>query len=437
MKLKGFILFCLSLFLLAGCKEEPEIDYMTYQKASDYFASIEELCNSDKAQLWDENLFGPIMFVNPETREIYANVQDAEGLLKPKEGIFIGSYPKERFTNIIAVTYGGTQYGMVRLSSRGEDPYRIVANGVHALFHCFQKNNEIDTPNFDTGHLKNRTARLWVKLEWKALRRAIRTSGETRSQALRDALVFRSARREMYPMFVESENWFENYEGLTTFTYTLICNDSRDEYIRQLLNRYDEIYNYQGYTASWGFINGALYAHLLYELGFDFTTIMDRNTDIGRVACEKYNISLPEISRDIAGSLAFSYDIDIINQEEQERESGLQEILRKRVSKYIEKPVIYLELESPYFSYERDDMEEVDSLGIIYKRVRITDNWGKISVDEGGCLVSPNLDFIRVPAKDILEERNHISGEGWHLILNNSWRMEKIDENYVIRKLIP
>ncbi len=176
------------------------------------------------------------MIVNPETREIYSNSQDAEGLLKPKEGIFTGTYPKERIINTIATEYGGTQFGMVRLSRHGEDHYKIITGAVHSRFHCFQKNKEIDTPRFDTGHLKERTARRWVKLEWKALGRAIRTSEETRKQALRDALVFRSARREMYPMFEESENYFENYEGITSFTYTLICNEEHDEYVRHLLN---------------------------------------------------------------------------------------------------------------------------------------------------------------------------------------------------------
>jgi len=107
------------------------------------------------------------------------------------------------------------------------------------------------------------------------------------------------------------------------------------------------------------------------------------------------------------------------------------------VSKYIDRPVVYLELESPNFSFEPGDMTPVDTLGTIYNTLRVSDNWGKIVVDEGGCLVSPGLEFIRVPAKNINTDKNHISGDGWQIILNDSWELAKYDENYIIKKLLP
>lgn len=435
--MKRVVLFLiLPLVLATSCKKEVAINYMTNQKALEYFKSVEAYCNSEIAQLWGVNLYGPVLIVNPDTREIYSNFQDAEGLLKPKDGIFVGTYPKESIDPILALEYGGTQYGMVRLR-RSEDPNLIQERMVHALFHCFQANNKLDYRGSDTSHLSEHTARLWVKLEWKALNRAIRTSGETRVQAIRDALIFRSARREMYPEYVLHENHFEIFEGLTTFTYSLICNESYEAYVRKLLNYYDRIYNGSSYTLSWGFLNGALYGHLLYESDFDFTTLVAKDFDLGQIIGEVYNITLPEISRDVAGSLAINYDIDGINREEADREMVRKENIRKKVAKYTEKPVIYIDLESPYFSYEPDEVDLVDSIGIIYNTLRVTDNWGRISVDDGGCLVSPNLDFLRVPARNIETDKNHIIGEGWHLILNDSWELVPYEENYIVRKLIP
>jgi hypothetical protein len=191
------------------------------------------------------------------------------------------------------------------------------------------------------------------------------------------------------------------------------------------------------YTLSWGFLSGALYGHLLYEADFDFTSLLEKDFDLGALTGERYEIDLPEISRDVAGSLAINYDIDAINREEQEKESIVMERLHRKVSKFVDKPVIFIDLESPYFSYEPEDMELADSLGIIYNTLRVTDNWGRISVDDGGCLVSPNLDFLRVPAKNIKIEKNHITGDGWHLVLNNSWELGTLNDNYIVKKLIP
>ncbi|MCD4768660.1 MAG: hypothetical protein K8R35_00635, partial [Bacteroidales bacterium] len=134
---------------------------------------------------------------------------------------------------------------------------------------------------------------------------------------------------------------------------------------------------------------------------------------------------------------AFNYDLDIVNREEQEREALLKEGLRKRIAQYTERPVVFLELESPNFSFEPEDIDPVDTIGTIYETLRVTDNWGKLSINKGGCLVSSDLGVMRVPAKNLKKDKNHISGDDWQIILNNNWEMIEVDENYIITKLIP
>ncbi|MCD4770506.1 MAG: hypothetical protein K8R35_10115, partial [Bacteroidales bacterium] len=254
------IIFSMMLFVLVqGCKDEEAINYLTLEKAVYYFSEVEKICNSEKGQLWGENLYGPILLVNHDNREIFSNFQDAEGILKPRGEIFYGHYPKENIIYTYEVSFGNTQFAMSPLP-RTEDEYRIISRSLHGLFHCYQIRNGIDTPGFHTSHLDERTARFWTKMEWKALKRAIRTSGETRKQAIRDALVFRSARHEMYPRFIDEERKFENYEGLTTFTYTYMCNPDRETETKKLLEQQERFYNFRSYSQSYGFIAGALYA---------------------------------------------------------------------------------------------------------------------------------------------------------------------------------
>ncbi|MFO7851120.1 MAG: hypothetical protein ACQERS_02920 [Bacteroidota bacterium] len=420
---------------LSQCKEDEGIDYFTVDKANYYFSEVEKLCNEDDGKLWGENLYGPIMFIDTRTRKLYANIQDKEGLLKARDNIYTGTYPREEVINY-AQEFGGTLYAMAPLP-REEDYYRITSRCLHGLFHCFQARKNIDTQDYNTSHMTDRTARLWLKMEWKSLERAIRTNGETRKQAVRDALVFRSARRELYPKYVKEENKFENYEGLASFTYMMLGTESRDDYLKKLMDYYHMIYDFRSYTFSYGFVHGNLYAHLLNETGFDFSSINSRDFDLGESLKERYDISLPEVSRDIAGSLAFSYDVDLVKEEERKREEQLREGLRRRTAQFTEKPVVLLELESPNFLFEAEDTDPVDTLGTIYQTIRVSDNWGKLAVEEGGCLVSPNLKFLRVPAKNVEQEKHHITGEGWHIVLNNNWELVKLEENYFVRKLMP
>ncbi len=429
------ILFIILPLFFTQCKQDEGLEYFTVDKASYYFSEVEKLCNKDNGDLWGENLYGPILLIDTRTRKLYSNVQDKEGLLKPKEDIFTGNYPREEVINY-AKEFGGTLFAMAPVPEE-EDYYRIISRCIHGLFHCFQIRKNIDTPDYNTSHMGDRTARLWLKMEWKALERAIRTNGETRKQAIRDALVFRSARRELYPKYIQEENKFENYEGLASFTYMMLCTESREEYLKKLLEYYHRIYDFRSYTFSYGFIHGNLYAHLLNDTGFDFSSIDSRDFDLGAVLMDKYDISLPEISRDIAGSLAFSYDIDLVKEEERKREEQLREGLRRRTAQFTERPVVLLELESPNFSFEAEDTDPVDTLGTIYQTIRVSDNWGKLAVEEGGCLVSPNLKFLRVPAKNVKKEKQHITGDGWHIVLNNNWELVKLDEDYFVRKLMP
>ncbi|TFH36341.1 MAG: hypothetical protein E4G95_05865 [Bacteroidia bacterium] len=434
MKSQLLLIFGIAL-LLNGCSNEVGTEYMTTQKAAEYFTRVKQICDQDSGKLWGMNLYGPVMLVDAGSRRIFSNAQDEQGILKPRDGIFTGIYPGEDIINNFAVTFGNTLFAMVQLPV-AEDPYRITTRSLHGLLHCFQVKKGVDTPDYNPSHLNETTARLWVKMEWKALEKAIRTSGESREQSIRDALVFRTTRREIYPDYIEDEIRFENYEGLATFTYMILGNSDHDSYTVAMMEYLHRVYNWS-YAQSFGFINGALYSYLLKEDGFDFSTLESDSFDLGKIICERLNITLPEFCRDIAGSLGINYDIDIIREEEVIRTEKIRDGLHRKTAAFTDKSVVYLKLESPSFSFEPEDVEPVDTLGVLYKNLRVSDNWGKLTVSGVGCLVSPNLQFIRIPAKGFRNDRNHISGEGWELILSSSWQWEKIDENYFVRKLIP
>jgi len=433
--MKKWIFFPIFLFLIS-CKGEKTDTYFTPEKTSQYFKSIEDICNRDNGHLWGKNLYGPIMFVDRTSRRIVANQPDNEGLLKGKDGIYTGLYPKELIINNAAVNFGGTLFAMTPLPNE-EDDYKIKTRAIHSLFHCFQEAAGIISAGFNTNNMDEKEARLWIKLEWKALRKALNSQGEERQLAIRDALIFRGSNRELYQKYANDETRFETYEGLATFTYTMLCTNSPGEFKSRLFENLERVYSMQSYARSYGFIHGALYASLLCDKGFDFQKIKTDDFDLGGAVKELYNIELPVICRDVAGSLAVNYDIDAINKEEEQHLSDIKERIHKQISTFTEKPVVFLELESPYFDFEPEDIHSFDTLGTLYSSMRVSDNWGKLTVDKGGCLVSNNFKYLRITAKGFKEEKNRISGEGWHLILNNDWELVLVDQNYFIRKLMP
>jgi len=424
------------LIILISCKEKITDTYFTGDKAIGYFNEIEAICKKDSGRLWGQYLYGPVMFVDRASRTIIASHPDKNGILRQKNGIYTGHYPRERIINNTGVEFGGELFALSPLPNE-EDAYRIKTRAIHSLFHRLQLTKGISQAVFNTRHMDEKDARLWVKLEWKALKKAINSEGIEQELAIRDALIFRGSRREQYQKYAEEENKFETYEGLATFTYILLCTDSAGENNARLLEYLDRIYTYQSYSRSYGLIPGALYANLLYQNNFDFKTIMIDSTDLGKLVKETYDIQLPELCRDIAGSLALNYNIDAIYREEEQRLQDINERIHRQVSVFTEKPVVFLELESPYFDFEPEDIRSLDTLGILYNSMRISDNWGKLTVDKGGCLVSNNLKHLRITAKGLKERKSHYYGEGWHLILNDGWELDEVNENYLVRKLIP
>ncbi len=428
------LLIIASIIILSSCQKDKGLAWFSADKAGDYFKLVEEVCASDNGMLWGENLFGPVMYVDSRNRAIYANVADNEENLKARDGIFTGVLPKERIITNNMIEFGGVRYAMVPLPET-EDRYRMVTRSVHSLFHCFQDRHGLKPSTFSTRHLNDRNARLYLKLEWKALTYAIGSSGETQNQAIRDALVFRGARRELFPEAITDENRFENYEGLTTFTYIKLCTSGPEELKKRILEYLDRIYQNNSYAWGYGFVHGALYATLLNDKDFDFKQIQQSDFDLGKAALEAYNVTLPVVCRDVAGSLAMNYDIQAIRAEESEREEMINEFTRRIVTTFNEKPVVTITMESPNFSFEPEDINFLDTLGTLYERLRVSDNWGRLAVDDGGALLTNDLHTLRVTAKDIVVDKTHISGEGWHLVLNDGWQaVPSGDGSFIIRK---
>jgi len=432
--MKKWILLLPLFFLFACDRTRVEgLVYLNSQSAGKYFKAIEKICNDDNGKLWGENIYGPIMFIDSHTRNIYANAPDRNGLLKQRDGVYTGLLPKDITINVNNVEYGGTLYAMVPLPQH-EDHYRIVSWSVHSLYHCYQERHHLRSEVINVSHMNDESSRLLLKLEWKALIKAINSDSTTSNQAIRDALIFRGARRELYSDRISEENTFECTEGLATFTYIKLCAKSADEYKTRLLEYLDKIYKSPSFTVSYGFIHGALYAFLLDARDYDFSDITLIDFDLAAEVGKLYDIILPDYCRDVAGSLSMGYNLPELRKEEEELQKMISEKTQKIASIFTEKPTVKVSLESPNFSFEPEDIFSLDTIGTIYRKLRVSDNWGRLTVDDGRVLISNDLKTLRISTGDVKTDRNHISCKGWQISLNEGWHLTVEGDSYIILK---
>jgi hypothetical protein len=214
------IAFCLGLFTCIFARtgwvetQEPSIDLAV---AENYFHEAREMSRRDNSKLWGRPLYGPMMFVDPDTRFIVTNQADLEGKLSPHGSLFTGTLPRDENTANTAMKWAGVKWTMIMwpLPEDRQDRTRLMA---HELFHRIQDELGLPGSNPANLHLDTRDGRIWLQMEWRALERALRESGPARRQAIEDALSFRAFRRSLFAKAATEENDLEINEGLAEYT---------------------------------------------------------------------------------------------------------------------------------------------------------------------------------------------------------------------------
>ena len=179
--------------------------------AKRYFEEATKLCQRDAGRLWGVSLCGPMVIFDPMTGTRATSQPEPEG-------------PTPRFTGFAdgPVTWGGVRwfsFPLYMLPEKDADTRQQLM--LHGLFHRIQPELVFSTSNTSDGynpHLDTLEGRVWMQLEWRALRRAVESNGSRRAEAIADALAFRRERRRRFPSAADNERREEIREGLASYT---------------------------------------------------------------------------------------------------------------------------------------------------------------------------------------------------------------------------
>src|SRR5689334_4488241 len=200
-------LHTLLLLVLLGAAAAVEAQVQP-EIARRYFEEATKLCERDAGRLWGVSLCGPMVIADPATGTRATSQPEPAG-------------PTPRFSSFAdgPVTWGGERWFAFPLSmlpANADDVRQQVM--LHGLFHRIQPQLGLITEDGFNEHLNTLEGRVWLQLEWRALRRAIESSGSDRAEAIADALAFRRERRRRFPGAAENERREEIREGLPTYT---------------------------------------------------------------------------------------------------------------------------------------------------------------------------------------------------------------------------
>ncbi len=420
---KTFIYIALFLFRQVALGQ----NHMTLQDTiKSYFDEI-KVATKKGNQIWSSNLYGPILFVNPSTRQLYSNYPDSAGILKEDGKIYYGNLPTAVNIANTSLNWSGRRWAMIMLPLpiNKFDRVNLLA---HELFHKAQPSLGFQLFNTENNHLDQKDGRTYLRLELEALRKAVnaRTPFEIKLY-LTDALIFRKHRYSIYPGADTTENALELNEGLAEYTGFIISGRNKKQSILHFNRSLTDFLSNPTFVRSFAYQTTPVYGYLLHYTQKDWNKNVTLKTNLTDYFIKALNISLnSDLTKSLETSLS-KYNGQVIIAEETAREVKIKKIIAEYKNKFIEQPHFEIQFDQMNVSFDPRNIMPIEDKGTVYPNIRVSDKWGILTVTNGA-LMSPNWDkiSISVPAKNY--DKN-ISGDGWTLILNDGYTIIKEESN--------
>src|SRR5262249_41661486 len=142
-------------------------------------------------------------------------------------------------------------------------------------------------------HLDSADGRIWLRLEWLALERALEEHGAARASALSDALCFRRYRQSQFPDAKREEAMLECNEGLPEYTGLKLSSRSEAEFASRAIYAIKQALFNQSFARSFAYTSGPAYGALLDEGGIDWRRGFKIGSDFGDILQHGCRINVP------------------------------------------------------------------------------------------------------------------------------------------------
>ncbi|MFA7493791.1 MAG: hypothetical protein WCZ43_09800 [Proteiniphilum sp.] len=399
-----------------------------------YFRQVEKATFQHQA-LWNKDIYGPILLVDTTTREIYANLPDAEGVLKPDKGVYKGVLPKKIMFSNTDIQWSGTHWAMITLPLSTDEQNRIDLI-THELFHVAQSSLGFHLRREENHHLDLREGRIYLRLEMAALEAALKAGRLNRAEEhLRNALIFRKYRQMLFRGSETTENSLELLEGLATYTGQIMSGRNKWQWREYLIQRVEQFEKAPSFVRSFAYETVPVYGFFLYQKDNQWNQKVDEDTQFTEFFSEAFGVDRRILLQSYVKQVAEEYRGRTIADEESKREVSYNLLLDMYREKFFGQPRLEIRLEEMSMAFDPRNLIPLDEdEGTIYPTITLSDNWGILSVKQGGALLRNDWRWVVVSEPVEINGRN-ITGEGWVIELEEGYEISKNSQgDYQISK---
>lgn len=405
------------------------------ENINNYFKEM-AIASKKNRSVWDKNLYGPVMLVDPETRKIYANMPDSTGELKFNNGIYTGTLPKTQHVSNTNFHWNGTDWAMVMLPLP-ENKYDRISLLSHERFHVLQPELGFTLHNGDCAHLDSKDGRTYLRLELEALKQAVSASSKNEMiEHLTAAFIFRKYRQLLFPEANKKENELELNEGIAEYTGEASCGRPENEKVIHFTQNIDKFMKNPTFIRSFAYQTIPVYGYLLDKrsgsMGWNKSINMQTNLTI--FFMEAFGIEKDcDLEKEVVSlQQTGSYNSVTIAAEEIKRERDRLKLTAEYKEIFIEQPHFEITLEQMKIQFDPRNIMPLENKGTIYPNINVIDNWGILHVTKGA-LMSPDWGKITITIPENMYGKE-ISGNGWTLELNEGYSIIIIDRNFKLKK---
>jgi hypothetical protein len=396
-------LFLLLVFHATGAQAQVDP-----QLARRYFQEATQLCKRDAGRLWGVSLCGPMVIVDAVTGTRATSQPEPEG-------------PPPRFPGFAdgPVSWGGLRwfaFPLWMLPEKDADVRQQVL--LHGLFHRIQPQLEFMQGQQDDGsneHLDTFEGRLWMQLEWRALRRALESRGSDQAQAIADALAFRLERRHRFPGAAENERREEIREGLASYTGIAAWANSPADACRAAATAAAGGELQTSFVGNFEAASGPAYGVLLDELLPGWRRQLRGTSDLGDLLASAVR---PAPTTDVAVAAA-RYDGATLRTAEEARDRAQQIRVAELRRRFVDGPVLTMPAGGSGTSDTRGSVGIPGVGTVLFNNFTLSARWGRLNADSG-VLRAADGTTLSVPVTVPLQGTT-LQSDGWSATLNAGW----------------
>jgi hypothetical protein len=393
-----FVLVGLSAAAAAEAQVKPEL-------AKRYFEEATKLCERDAGRLWGVSLCGPMVIVDQATGTRATSQPEPEG-------------PPPRFPGLVdgPVSWGGMvwfSYPLYMLPENDADTRQQVM--LHGLFHRIQPELGFITEDGFNEHLDTLEGRVWMRLEWRALRRALESSGSDRAEAIADALAFRRERRRLFPGAAENERRDEIREGLASYTGIAAWANSPADAHRAAASALAGGDSESSLVGNFEAASGPAYGVLLDDLLPGWHRQVRGTSDLGDLLASATN---GPPTTDLAVAAA-RYDGATVRTAEEARDRAQQVRVAELRRRFVDGPVLTMPGAGSGTSDTTGSVGIPGAGTVLFRNFTLSARWGRLNAN-GGVLRAADGSTVSVPVTGPMDGPT-LHGEGWTATLNSGW----------------